>query len=96
MPQSTVDDLIALGFNLDQTAATLGKVDNILSIYGQLRNTAAAPRAAVPHGPPATPWTRTKHKGDTAAATAPTTCGSIGDISRTGTGGRGACTPPEQ
>ena len=61
MPQSTVDDLIALGFNLDQTVATLGKVDGILSTanYGIYRqrhaNTAAAPRAAVPHGPPPTP-----------------------------------------
>ena len=61
MPQSTVDDLIALGLNLDQTVAALGKVDGILSAanYGIYRqrhaNTAAAPRAAVPRGPPATP-----------------------------------------
>ena len=61
VPQSTVDDLIALGLNLDQTVATLGKVDDILSAanYGIYRqrhaNTAAAPRAAVPRGPPATP-----------------------------------------
>ena len=31
VPQSTVDDLIALGLNLDQTVATLGKVDGILA-----------------------------------------------------------------
>ena len=61
VPQSTVDDLIALGLNLDQTVAALGKVDGILSAanYGIYRqrhaNTAAAPRAAVPRGPPATP-----------------------------------------
>ena len=61
MPQSTVDDLIALGFSLDQAIATLGKVDGILSTanYGIYRqrhaNTAAAPRAAVPRAPPATP-----------------------------------------
>ena len=61
VPQSTVDDLTALGLNLDQTIATLGKVDGILpatnyGIYRQRHaNTAAAPRAAVPRGPPATP-----------------------------------------
>ena len=61
VPQSTVDDLIALGLNLDQTVAALGKVDDILSAanYGIYRqrhaNTAAAPRAAVPRGPLATP-----------------------------------------
>ena len=61
VPQSTVDDLIALGLNLDQTVAALGKVDGILSAanYGIYRqrhaNTAAAPRAAAPRGPPATP-----------------------------------------
>ena len=61
VPQSTVDDLIALGFNLDQTVETLGKVGDILSTanYGIYRqrhaNTAAAPRAAVPRRPPATP-----------------------------------------
>ena len=36
--------------------------------------------------PPATPCACTKHDGDTAAATAPTTCGGISDISSTGTG----------
>ena len=61
VPQSTVDDLIALGLNLDQTVAALGKVDGILSTanYGIYRqrhaNTAAASRAAAPRGPPATP-----------------------------------------
>ena len=61
VPQSTVDDLIALGLNLDQTVAALGKVDDILStancgIYRQRHaNTATAPRAAVPRGQPATP-----------------------------------------
>ena len=61
VPQSTVDDLIALGLSLDQAIATLGKVDGILSTanYGIYRqrhaNTAAAPRAAVPRAPPATP-----------------------------------------
>ena len=61
VPQSTVGDLIALGFSLDQAVATLGKVDGILSTanYGIYRqrhaNTATAPRAAVPRGPPATP-----------------------------------------
>ena len=61
VPQSTVDDLIALGFSLDQAVATLRKVDGILSAanYGIYRqrhaNTAAAPRAAVPRVPPATP-----------------------------------------
>ena len=61
MPQSTVDDLIALGLSLDQTVAALGKVDDILSAtnYGIYRqrhaNTAAAPRAAAPRGAPATP-----------------------------------------
>ena len=57
VPQSTVDDLIALGLNLDQTVAALGKVDDILptanyGIYRQRHaNTATAPRAAVPRGP---------------------------------------------
>ena len=57
VPQSTADDLIALGLNLDQTVAALGKVDEILSAanYGIYRqrhaNTATAPRAAVPRGP---------------------------------------------
>ena len=61
VPQSTVDDLIALGLSLDQAIATLGKVDGILSAanYGIYRqrhaNTATAPRAAVPRAPPATP-----------------------------------------
>ena len=61
VPQSTVDDLTALGLNLDQTIATLGKVDDILStanycIYRQRHaNTAAAPRAAAPRGAPAAP-----------------------------------------
>ena len=61
VPQSTVDDLIALGLSLDQAIATLGKVDGILSTanYGIYRqrhaNTAAAPRAAVPRAPPVTP-----------------------------------------
>ena len=61
VPQSTADDLIALGLNLDQTAAALGKVNDILSaancgIYRQRHaNTATAPRAAVPRGPPAAP-----------------------------------------
>ena len=61
MPQSTVDDRTALGFSLDQTVATLGEVDSILSAanYGIYRqrhaNTAAAPRAAAPREPPATP-----------------------------------------
>ena len=59
--QSTVDDLIALGLNLDQTVAALAKVDDVLSAanYGIYRqrhaNTTTAPRAAVPRGPPATP-----------------------------------------
>ena len=53
--------LNALGLSLDQTVATLGKVDGILSaancgIYRQRHaNTAAAPRAATPRGAPATP-----------------------------------------
>ena len=62
VPQSTVDDLIALlGLNLDQTVAALGKVEDILSAanYGIYRqrhaNTAAAPRAAAPREPPETP-----------------------------------------
>ena len=62
VPQSTVDDLAALGLSLDQTVATLGRVDGILSatnygIYRQQRhaNTAAAPRAAAPRRAPATP-----------------------------------------
>ena len=61
VPQSTVDDLIALGLDLDQAGAALGKVDGILptanyGIYRQRHaNTAAAPRAAVPRGQPATP-----------------------------------------
>ena len=66
MPQSTADDLTTLGMSLDQTVATLGKVDGILSaanlsaanysIYRQRHaNTTAAPRAAAPHGAPATP-----------------------------------------
>ena len=61
MPQSTVDDLTALGLSLDQTVATLGEVDDILcaanyGIYRQRHaNTAAAPRAAAPHGAPTTP-----------------------------------------
>ena len=61
IPQSTVDDLIALGLNLDQTVAALAKVDDVLSAanYGIYRqrhaNTTAAPRAAMPRGPPATP-----------------------------------------
>ena len=61
VPQFTVDDLTALGLNLDQTIATLGKVDDILSatnygIYWQRHaNTAAAPRAAARHGAPTTP-----------------------------------------
>ena len=52
VPQSTVDDLAALGMSLDQTVATLGKVGGILSAanYGTYRqrhaNTTAAPRAA--------------------------------------------------
>ena len=60
VPQSTVEDLISLGFNLDQAVAVLGKVDGILSAanYGIYRqrhaNTAAAPRAAMPRGPPKT------------------------------------------
>ena len=42
VPQSTVDDLTALDLSLDQTVATLGKVDGILSaanygIYRQRR-----------------------------------------------------------
>ena len=58
VPQSTVDDLIALGLNLDQTIAVLGKVDGILSAanYGIYRqsyaNITATPRAAAPRGPP--------------------------------------------
>ena len=61
MPQSTVDDLTALGFDLDQTIATLGKIDDILSatnngIYQQRHaNSAAAPRAAAPRGAPTAP-----------------------------------------
>jgi hypothetical protein len=61
VPQSTVDDLITLGLNPDQTAAALGKVDEILSTanYGIYRqrhaNTAAAPRAAAPRGAPVAP-----------------------------------------
>ena len=61
VPQSTVDDLTALGFNLDQTIDTLGKVDDILStanycIYRQRHaNTAAAPRAAAPRAAPTAP-----------------------------------------
>ena len=61
LPQSTVDDLTALGLNLDQTIATLGKVDGILStadygIYWQRHaSTAAAPRAAAPRGVPTAP-----------------------------------------
>ena len=56
-----VDDLTALGLNLYQTIATLGNVDDILStanycIYRQRHaNTAAAPRAAAPHGVPTAP-----------------------------------------
>ena len=59
MPQSTVDDLTALGLSLGQTAATLGNADGILSaanygIYSQRHaNTAAVPRAVAPHGAPA-------------------------------------------
>ena len=54
VPQSTVDDLTTLGLNLDQTIATLGKVDDILSTANYCinrqrhANTAAAPRAAAP------------------------------------------------
>ena len=61
VPQSTVDDLTALGLSLGQTVATLGKVDGIFSAtnYGIYRqhhaNTATAPRAAAPRGAPATP-----------------------------------------
>ena len=61
VPQSTVDDLTALGLNLDQTIATLGKVDGILSAtnYGIYRqrhaNTAVAPRATAPRAAPTTP-----------------------------------------
>ena len=57
MPQSTVDDLTALGLNLDQIIAALGKVNGILStanycIYRQRHaNTAAAPRAAAARAP---------------------------------------------
>ena len=64
--QSTVDDLTAIGLNLDQIIATLGKVNVILSTanyctYRQRHaNTAAAPRAAAPRaaaqrGAPTTP-----------------------------------------
>ena len=62
VPQSPVDDLTALGLDLDQTIATLGKVvDEILStanccIYRQRHaNTAAAPRTAAPRGVPTAP-----------------------------------------
>ena len=61
VPQSTVDDLTALGLSLDQPIATLGKVDDILSAanYGIYRqrhaNTTAVPRAAAPRGAPTTP-----------------------------------------
>ena len=61
VPQSTVDDLTALGLSLDQTIATPGKVDGILSaanycIYRQRHaNTAAAPRAAATRAAPAVP-----------------------------------------
>ena len=61
VPQSTVDDLIALGFSLDQAVATLGKVDGILSTanYGIYRqrhaNTATPPRAVMPRVRPAAP-----------------------------------------
>ena len=61
MPRSTVDDLTALGMNLDQTIVTLGKVDDILStanycIYRQRHaNTAAAPCTAALRGAPAAP-----------------------------------------
>ena len=61
VPQSTIDDLTALGMSLDQTIVTLGKVDEILSAvnYGIYRqrhaNTAAAPRAAAPPEAPTTP-----------------------------------------
>ena len=55
--QSMVDDLTALlGLSLNQTIASLGKADDILStanycIYRQRHaNTAAAPRAAAAHG----------------------------------------------
>ena len=57
----TVDDLTALGLNLDQTIASPGKADDILStancgIYRQRHaNTAAAPRAAAPRGAPVAP-----------------------------------------
>ena len=52
VPQSTVDGLIALGLNLDQTVAALGKVDDILStanygIYSQ-RHANTPPRRAPP------------------------------------------------
>ena len=53
--------MVTTALNLDQTVAALGKVDDILSTanYGIYRqrhaNTAAAPRAAVPRGPPTTP-----------------------------------------
>ena len=48
VPQSTVDDLTALGLNLDQTIAKLGKVDGILSTanYCTDRQRHAPPRAA--------------------------------------------------
>ena len=61
VPQSTVGDPTALGLDLDQTVATLGKVDGILSvancsIYRQRHaNAAAAPRAAAPRGAPTAP-----------------------------------------
>ena len=61
VPQSTVDDLTVLGLNRDQTIATLGKVDDILStanycIYRQRHaNTTATLRAAAPRGAPTAP-----------------------------------------
>ena len=63
VPQSTVDDLTALGPNLDQTIATLGnKADGILPTTANYcidrqrhANTAAAPRAAAPRGVPTAP-----------------------------------------
>ena len=61
VPQSTVDDLTALGLSPDQTIATLDKVEGILStanycIYRQRHtNTAAMPRAAAPRGVPTAP-----------------------------------------
>ena len=61
IPQSTIDDLGALGMSLDQTISALLKVDGILSAanYGIYRqrhaNSATAPRAAAPGGASAVP-----------------------------------------